>query len=48
MAFEGSAGLIPCSFPGSQLIFDIAFRDKWAFLVVQLVKNLPAVQEPWV
>ena len=30
------------------LLLEVCFRISWAFLVAQLVKNLPAVWETWV
>ena len=42
----------PCSIPGSGRStgegLGYPLQDSWAFLVVQLVNNLPAVWETWV
>ena len=37
-------GILPCI----AKFFCISFSFKWAFLVAQEVKNLPATQETWV
>ena len=44
----GDPGLIPDwgRFPGEGIGYP--FQYSWAFLVAQLVKNLPAMQETWV
>ena len=44
----GDPGSIPGSGRAPEEGTDYPLQDSWAFLVAQLVKNLPVMQETWV
>ena len=44
----GDLGSIPGSRRSTEEGIDYPLQDSWAYLVAQLVKNLPAIWETWV